>query len=707
VCNNGFGVLIVVGSSKEKLDEFVGFIKENKPPLSKIESTNITQIKEQKFSEFTIKKSKNNKKLSLQIPADVGMCKECQDELNDKNNRRYQYPFINCVNCGPRFSIIKNLPYDRKNTSMAKFKMCEKCKAEYENPDDRRYHAQPIGCFECGVKLSLFDSNLKSLACGNEIDRVVELLACGNILAIKGIGGYHLVCDATNDKVVQLLREKKQRLSKPFAVMVKDIDAAKNIAIMRIVEEELLNSNKRPIVLLHKKNDNSLSDFIAPNINQVGVFLAYTPLHHLILEKFKKPIIATSANISGEPLCTTLDEIIKLSYIWDYCLDNDRDIINSCDDSVVFVENDETFMLRNARGYSPIYFKLPKKTDKKILCLGANQKSTVAIVIDDKVILSPYIGDLGTLSSVEYFKSHINTLKRIYNFEPDVVVCDKHPNYESTKYAKELKKQNPKLELIQVQHHYAHILATMGINNIKSKVLGVSFDGTGYGDDGNLWGGEFFICDTNSYERVGHFKEFRLLGGEKAIKEPRRVALSFLFEIYGEEVLKLKNNVIDSFSKQELNTLYIAWKKELNSPLSSSAGRLFDCVASLLNVIQVCSYEGESGLLLESLYNVNVKNYYEFNIENGIIDFSKIVIQILNEKENKIAVSKFFNTLVEIIYGMWKIYNLPIVLSGGVFQNRVLLKLIMKRIPHAILAKDFVSNDCAIAYGQAVAVVNL
>ncbi|MCD4667862.1 MAG: carbamoyltransferase HypF [Sulfurimonas sp.] len=705
VSNDGFGVFIVVNSSKEKLDKLIKKIKDNKPPLSKIESIKSTQIQEQRFSEFKIKKSETHTKLSLEIPSDVGMCKECQDELEDKNNRRFGYPFITCVNCGPRFSIIKNLPYDRKYTSMANFIMCNKCQKEYENPSDRRYHAQPIGCFECGPKLSLFDSNSNILACGNEVDKVAELLACGNILAIKGIGGYHLVCDATNDKAVKLLRDRKQRVSKPFAVMVKDIDDAKNIATIGIVEEELLNSNKRPIVLL-KKNDNSLSDFIAPNINQVGVFLAYTPLHHLILEKFKNPIVATSANISGEPLCTTKEEIMKLSHIWDYCLDNDRDIINSCDDSVVFVENDKTFMLRNARGYAPTYFKLDKKTDKKILCLGANQKSTVAIVIEDKVILSPYIGDLVTLSSVEHFKSHIETLKRIYNFEPDIVVCDKHPNYESTKYAKELKVQNKNIELIQVQHHYAHILATMGINNIKSKVLGVSFDGTGYGDDGNLWGGEFFICDTNSYERVGHFKEFRLLGAEKAIKEPRRVALSFLFEIYGEEVLKLKNNVTDSFSEQELNTLYIAWKKELNSPLSSSAGRLFDCVSSLLNVIQVCSYEGESGLLLESLYDVNVKNYYEFDIENGIIDFSKIVTQILNEKENKIAVSKFFNTLVEIIYGMWKIYNLPIVLSGGVFQNRVLLRLIMKRIPYAILAKDFVSNDSAIAYGQAVSIIN-
>ncbi|MEA3331162.1 MAG: hypothetical protein U9Q29_05645 [Campylobacterota bacterium] len=370
-------------------------------------------------------------------------------------------------------------------------------------------------------------------------------------------------------------------------------------------------------------------------------------------------------------------------------------------------------MLRSARSYSPTYLKLPKKTDNKILALGANQKSTVAITLNDKVVLSPYIGDLDGLSSIEYFKYQIETLKRIYNFEPDIVVCDKHPFYESTKYAKELKKQNPEIELIQVQHHYAHILATMGINNITSKVLGVSFDGTGYGDkvedvlghSVTLWGGEFLICESSSYKRVGHFKEFRLLGGEKAIKEPRRVALSFLFELYGRDVFELHNDVTDSFSEYELKTLYIAWQKGLNSPLSSSCGRLFDCVASILGLIQVCSYEGESGLLLESLYDENIEEYYQFFVVEGVIDFSTIFKQIVKENDKNRAVSKFFNTIVEIIYGIYKKYNLPIVLSGGVFQNRVLLRLVMRKIPHAIVPKEFVSNDSAIAYGQIMAVM--
>lgn len=708
VSNNGQGVLILLDATQEKVDEFVKKIRDNKPPLSEIDSIKITQIKKTKsFDGFRIEMSEVAKNLSSQIAPDIAMCEECEIELHDKTNRRFEYPFITCTNCGPRFSIIKNLPYDRKHTSMDEFVMCEKCAQEYKNPHDRRYHAQPIGCHECGPKLSLFDNSGNMIESENIIDKALKLITEGKIVAIKGIGGYHLVCDATNDEAVKLLRERKQRHSKPLGVMVKDIYMSKNIASINEKEEELLCSNRRPIVLLKKREDNALSQYVAPDINQIGLFLAYTPLHHLILQKLERPIVATSANVSDEPLCKSYDEIMRLRGIWDFCLDNDREIVNSCDDSVAFVESEKTFMLRDARGYAPLYLKLPHKTDKKILALGANQKSSVAITIGESVVLSPYIGDLGSLTSIEHYKSHIETLKRIYDFEPDVVVCDKHPNYESTKYAKELAAQNRDIELQQVQHHYAHILATMGVNGITTKVLGVSFDGTGYGDEGNLWGGEFFVCDLEGYERVGHFRYFKLLGGEKAIKEPRRVALSFLFEIYGKEVFNLNNATINSFSDTEIKTLYTAYKNSLNAPLSSSCGRLFDAVASILDVIQVCSYEGESGLLLESLYDENVLESYLFSIEDNEIDFSQIFKQILVEKNLHIGVSKFFNTIVEIIYEMHKKYDLPLVLGGGVFQNRVLLRLIMRKIPDVVLPEMFVSNDGAIAYGQAIAALNL
>ncbi|RLA81602.1 MAG: carbamoyltransferase HypF, partial [Epsilonproteobacteria bacterium] len=570
VTNDENGVLIEIETTKDILDKFCKQIKEQKPPLSQIESINIKSINQKKiYTDFQIIKSKSSDNLTVMVPSDISICNDCKKELEDKNNRRYKYPFISCTNCGPRFSIIKNLPYDRINTSMDKFPMCKKCEKEYTNPKDRRYHAQTIGCFDCGPKIISDET----------IVEIVEFIKDGKIIAIKCIGGYHLVCDATNSISIKLLRKRKNRPTKPFAIMVKDIKMAKKIAKINTIEEKILEDLKRPIVLLEKNNTDIMSDEIAPNINQIGIFLPYTPIHELLFQNLNIPLLTTSANISSEPLCTTTKEIIKLSSIWDYCLDHNRDIVNSCDDSVVFVENEKEFLLRVARGYALKYLKVPNKTNKKILCLGANQKSTVTICIEDKVILSPYIGDLDGLSSINYFKSHIDVLKRIYNFEPDIVVCDKHPTYESTKFAIELKKQNPKLELIQVQHHYAHIMATMGINNINRKVLGVSFDGTGYGDDGNIWGGEFFVCDRNSYKRVGHFKYFKLLGGDKAIKEPRRVALAFLFDIYGEKVFKMDNKTIKSFSPQELKTLYLIWEKGINSPDCSSAGRLFDVVA--------------------------------------------------------------------------------------------------------------------------------
>lgn len=705
VTNNSNGVLILIDTTKEKCEEFARHIYSDCPPLGKIESIEISDSeKQESFKEFKIKESESSQELTSMIPSDIAMCSECQKELEDKNNRRYRYPFITCTNCGPRYSIIKTLPYDRENTSMQSFEMCKKCQKEYNDPKDRRYHAQPIGCFECGPKLSLLDKDGKRVETEDIIDEVVKLIKNGKIVAVKGIGGYHLLCDAQNDEALKLLRDRKKRPSKPFAVMVKDIDMLNSIATADAKEEGLISSNKRPIVLLKSKKSTYMSEYVAPGINHLGVFLSYTPLHHMILQELDSPLVATSANISAEPLCTNFDEIMRLSNIWDFCLDHDREIVNSCDDSVMFIENEKSFMLRAARGYSPIYLGLPKRSDKKILSLGANQKSTVAIALSDKAVVSPYIADLEGLASIEHFKSHVDTLERIYDFKPDVVVCDKHPGYESSKYGKELKAKDESIELIHVQHHHSHILSTMGLNGMTSKVLGVSFDGTGYGDDGNLWGGEFLVCDGSSYERVGHFKYFRLIGGEKAIKEPRRVALSLLFEIYGADALALHNPTTASFSKDELNLLYQAWEKGLNSPLSSSCGRLFDAVASILDVLHLSSYEGESGLLLESMYDDSVKGFYEFNIDKKEIDFTLIFKELISEDNKRIAVSRFFNTIVEIICGMSKKYELPVVLGGGVFQNRVLLRLIMKKIPDVIVSQEFVSNDSAISYGQLVAV---
>jgi hydrogenase maturation protein HypF len=528
-----------------------------------------------------------------------------------------------------------------------------------------------------------------------EIDKAVDYLEEGKVLAIKGVGGYHLVCDATNDDAIKNLRERKHRPSKPFAVMVKDIKVAKELAYIDFQEEKLLTSKERPIVLLKSKQN--LGYKVAPNISKIGLFLPYTPLHLLILHKLDRPLVATSANVTDDPICTTIESLKKLEGVYDYVLDHDREIVNGCDDSVAMVVEDQTIMLRRARGYAPSAVKLPFKLDKNILALGANQKSTIAIGFEDEVILSPHIGDLESIESVEYFHKNIQTLKRVYDFKPDLVMHDKHPNYESTKYAK----QNYKVTK-EVQHHHAHILGVMAEKKLEGKVLGVSFDGTGYGDDGTLWGGEFLVCDYKGFERVAHFKEFKLLGGAKAIKEPKRVALSLLFDLYGEEALNMKNPTTEAFSQNELKTQFTMWQKGLNAPISSSCGRIFDAISSLTGVCQVMSFEGESGMLLEELYDESVTTHYKFFVKDGVINFLSIIEAILKESDKNIAISKFFNTLVAVIKMMHKKYDLPLVFSGGVFQNRVLLELILKQIPKAILPKEIPPNDGGVALGQII-----
>ena len=697
IFNNSSGVTIIITASKDLLDQFITKIKTEKPPLSYIDSIDIKEIGFKEFNGFDIVNSESEYDKFTIMPPDISICSDCKKELNDPSNKRYNYPFINCTNCGPRYTIIKQLPYDRANTSMQKFAMCNDCKKEYTNQSDRRYHAQPIGCFKCGPKLSLWNNKCRQINSNDIIGKAAGLLKEGKILAVKGVGGYHLLCDATNDSAVELLRHRKNRPHKPFAVMVKDITLAKQIAKLSQTEEELLSSIQRPIVLLKKQNSfDKLSALIAPDINKIGIFLPYAPLYYLILQNLGRPIVATSANVSDEPICTTFKEIKKLNHIWDYCIEHDRNIVNGCDDSVAAVVKEQSLFFRRARGYAPQAVKLPFKLDKKILSLGANQKSTVAIGFEDNVILSPHIGDLNTIGSIEYFKQNIENLKRIYRFEPDIIVYDKHPNYESTKYARQF------INTRQLQHHAAHIFAVMLEKKITSKVLGVAFDGTGYGDDGNLWGGEFLVCSLEKYERVAHIKYFKLLGGEKAVRQPRRVALSLLFEIYGKDAIDIDHPMIKSFSKDELNTLYISWQKGLNAPLSSSMGRLFDAVASLCDIVHIVSYEGQSGAVMENYYDSSVKGSFSWSIDDGIIDITSMIKEILEQNDKTIIVSRFFNTIVEIIKYIYSQYKYPLVISGGVFQNIVLLKLILDKIPEALFGNCVPPNDGAISLGQII-----
>ena len=711
VNNDDNGVNILLIGNEKDIDTFLIELKNNPPSISRIDDIKINKVKitkeNNKYKIFEIKQSISISNKTTIISPDIAICKDCENELNDEKNHRYNYPLINCTNCGPRYTIINTIPYDRKFTSMNKFEMCDTCKKEYEDPTNRRYHAQPISCKKCGPTITLYD-NKNEIISNNEnaVNQIANFINDGKIVAIKGLGGFHLICDATNDEAVNELRLRKNRPTKPFAVMFENINEIKKVTNTTKIEENIITSKEKPITLVYKNAVKKLSPNIAPNINRLGVFIAYTPLHKMLFKYLDNPIVASSANLSDEPIIINKDELLfKLGNVVDYVLDINRDIINACDDSVVQVVNNKNFILRHSRGFAPKALKLPRKIDKKILALGANQKNTISLAFGDNLIISPHIGDLNSLISVEYFQRTIDTFKRFYDFEPDIIVCDKHPNYETTKWAK---KQN--IELVQVQHHYAHVLSCMAEYKLKEKVLAFSWDGTGYGDDGNIWGGEVFIADNKNYERVNHFKYFKLLGGEKAVKEPKRVGLSLLFENLSlDEVLNLDNACVKAFTQKEIKTMHLMWKKGLNAPQTSSVGRVFDAISSLGDFSQVVGYEGESGLLIENEYDDSVKGHYSYDIDEQI-DLSMLIAQVVQTKDKKIIATKFINSLCEIIIDISKQYpNFPVVLTGGVFQNKTLTQLVTKRLEDkkrkVYIQYDTPLNDGGLSIGQIYSIV--
>lgn len=709
VNNDDRGVNILLTCKEEEAQKFIKELQENPPKLASIHNIKIEEITNQKeYKSFEIVESLNSNNKSTIISPDMSICDDCINDINDMDNFRYSYSLTNCINCGPRYSIINTVPYDRINTSMASFEMCEDCKKEYKDPTNRRYHAQPISCEKCGPNLTLYSTNRNIIKYNNEaIKETALLIKKGFIIAIKGMGGFHLICDALNENSVNQLRINKNRPTKPYAVMFKDLKTVKEYTNSTLKEDEILSSKEKPIVLLRKKGKSSLSSKIAPNVNHIGCFIAYTPLHHLLFSYLDGPIIATSANLKDEPIIKDKDEAFtKLGHIVDFILDFNRDIVNACDDSVIQVVKNNNIKLRNARGYAPTSIKLENNVEKKILSMGANQKSTISLAFENNLILSPHIGDLNSIESVEYFERTINTFKNFYDFEPDIIVCDKHPNYESTKFALKLKSINPKIELIQVQHHYAHILSVMAEYKLEKEVLGIAFDGTGYGDDGNIWGGEVFIANKSTYERVNHIKYFRLLGGEMAVKEPKRVALSLLFENFSlDEILDMNNPCVKAFQINEIKMFHTMWQKALNAPLTSSVGRLFDAIASFADILQTQSYEGETGLQIEQYYDTSIKDNYSYEILDNQIDLSLMIKEIILDNNKKSNCSKFINTIVKIIEDLSTTYkNLPLVISGGVFQNRILLEILIDKFEKQgrefYFNIDIPANDGGLSIGQ-------
>ena len=669
VINDSRGVFIEVEGNEEDLISFLRLLHEKKPPLAHLFSQEITELPPKGYEDFEIRESEEEGEKEVFVLPDIATCEECLRELFDPKDRRYMYPFINCTNCGPRFTIIERLPYDRPNTTMKVFRMCPECEKEYTNPLDRRFHAQPNACPVCGPWVSLYSNRGELLAEREEaLWLVMKALVEGKIVALKGIGGFHLVCDATNEESVRLLRERKRRQEKPFAVMFRDLSQVEEYANPTELEKALLLSPERPIVLIEKRKE--LAPSVAPGLKRVGAFLPYSPLHHIILRVLDFPVVATSGNLSDEPIVKDNEEALeRLSAFADLILLHNREIKRRCDDSVVKVIGGVPTPIRRSRGYAPMPIELPVKLPKKVLAVGGMLKNTFALGMGETAFLSQHIGDVENLSTLKAFEESVYDLMALYDFEPQLVVCDMHPRYETARWAEEFAKERG-IPLVKVQHHHAHALSCMAENGITGKVLGIAWDGTGYGEDGTLWGGEFLLSDFSGYERLFHFKPFKLIGGERAVREPRRVALSLLFEVFGKDAFGVALERGFGFSERELENLYRAWEKGINSPLSSSVGRLFDAVASLLGIRQVINYEGQSAMLVEDMYDPSVEDWYPFELSDGRVDWKPFMKAILEEKDPVLACSRFINTLARIALVVTKEAGLEkVCLSGGVFQN--------------------------------------
>lgn len=725
VLNNGQGVTIEVQGKRRNIDSFIARFDTSPPPLARIDTLSSKQVElVQDCPEFVIVASNDNLSAVVAVSPDKSCCNTCLDEINDPGNRHYRYPFTNCTNCGPRYTLIKALPYDRKHTSMASFAMCSRCEASYLDPLDRRYHAQPVSCPECGPHLSLLSREGELLAEKDEaLKETITRLSKGEILAIKGLGGFHLVCDATNHDAVQRLRERKRRPSKPLAVMVSSLEMAKSIVTGSQFEWDQLTSIERPITIMTKNRSNTvnLSPAIAPGIDKLGVFLPYTPLHSLLLKELDIPIVATSANRSGEPIiCDGKEIIAQLSDVVDSILDHNRPIINACDDSVIQCVGDEVQMLRLARGFAPLSIHNPTGCASHHLAVGAQQKNSIAFGFADKMVLSPHIGDLFSLEAESYFDHTLATFKRLYQFSPKTVIWDKHPDYAPSKWAQQFACQHEEVKPLTIQHHHAHILSVMAVNQIKDKVLGFSFDGTGLGDDQSLWGGEALIADVNGFERVCHIKPFMLIGGEQAIKDPKRLLLAILFQQYSQdELLALPLTILTKTDPRLIENLHKIWLSKSRCIETSSIGRIFDAVAVLLGLIEQTQFEGQAGMLLEAAANrfddsiATAEFCYSLPVIDGMwhLDtlFKQLVSSVTQETLTEQRVSAiargFMDSLGNAVTTLAKQHtSLPVVLSGGVFQNRYLSELCITKLKEQgskrLMPHHVPINDGGIALGQ-------
>lgn len=729
VLNSSDGVVIEIEG--DNVTDFMERMQTSLPPLSEIRSLKAESLQPVGYTDFAIKESPAEEGRSALIPPDVSICPHCLSELFNPKDRRFLYPFINCANCGPRYTIIQNMPYERPKTTMAKFPMCVTCGVEYYDQTNRRFHAQPNACPECGPSITFTKRNGEILFEKKEaMESAIIAIKNGAIAAIKGLGGFHLCCDAMNDKAVKKLREKKIKSGNPFALMAADTDIIKTFCIVSEPDEKALRSKERPILLMPRLPQSGISGAVSLNNNYIGAMLPYTPLHYLLFyspvssQSFLMPnfdaLVMTSGNLSEEPIAIDNSEAVeRLSDIADYFLLHNMDIYMRVDDSVARNFKGKARMIRRARGYVPAPIDLGRDMPEVIAC-GGELNNTLCLTKERYAIMSQHIGNMENYDVLSFFEETLKNLKRSLRVEPKIIAYDLHPEYLSTKYALNQKG----MEAVCIQHHHAHIASCMAENGIEEKIIGIAFDSAGYGTDGNIWGGEFLIADFNNFERAGHFQYIPMPGGDKAIKEPWRIGVSYLYRILGD-----RSSVIDAFKKREGGISRIQEKEieivikmienGINSPLTSSAGMLFDAVSSIIGIKDEIAFEGEAAIKMEMKAERKCRGIYpyEINSENDImlIDASLIIAGVLkdiflNMPRSLISV-KFHNTIAEIILDVCcKIreetgLNIT-ALSGAVFQNMLMLDKAVRGLEDkgfkVITHSRVPANDGGISLGQAV-----
>jgi hydrogenase maturation protein HypF len=717
IANTPAGVNLEVEGPAVGIERFLDRLPKEIPPLAKISSLGVRDAEPQGGEGFRIVSSHFGEPPKALISPDVVVCEDCLREMGNPRDRRFHYPFINCTNCGPRFTIIRDIPYDRSRTSMAAFRMCAACQAEYDDPANRRFHAQPNACWDCGPQVQLVSASGERMDVAEPIRETARLLLQGKIVAVKGLGGFHLACDAKAEAAVDLLRKRKHRVEKPFAIMVRCVEEVERFCTLDELSKKQLLSRQRPIVLLPRKPEASVASAVAPHNRFLGVLLPYTPLHHLLFSSGRfEALVMTSGNLSEEPIAIANAEAVeRLRNIADAFLVHDRDILRRCDDSVVRIAAGELQMMRRSRGYVPVPVALERESEA-ILATGGELKNTICVLRGSEAFLSQHVGDLENLEGYGFFEEAADHFQRILEVQPKVIAHDLHPDYFSTKWALE----REGMEHIPVQHHHAHVAACMAENHLDGKVIGMALDGTGYGTDGAIWGGEILLADYANFERAAHFEYVPLPGGAAAIREPWRVAVSYLVKHYGSDVNALKLPFLNEIDPRKLHVVLMMAQREVHSPRTSSCGRLFDAVAALVGLRAKVNYEAQAAIELEmAAHDSRDEGAYAFDVmlansgwQIGTRALFDWLIADIGRGASVPDMSRRFHNglvavLVELAQKIREKHELSrVCLSGGCFQNVLLLESLLaalrKQRFDVYFHSEVPAGDGGISLGQAL-----